>query len=82
MYLLGCRRREQKFYPCYDVFISEVALYIMEHSVSNSNQVLFDVIKNNFKCNGTLYEIVLKMPHNVKDDVDCKVKYYLDNNVY
>ncbi|XP_044257216.1 uncharacterized protein LOC123006642 [Tribolium madens] len=82
MSLLHSRRLQYKFYPCYQNFINQAALEVMEKGSEDFNQKLFDLIKCNYEQNGTLYEIVLKLPVNVKHDVDARIKYYKEHNDY
>ncbi|KXZ75883.1 uncharacterized protein LOC135265575 [Tribolium castaneum] len=80
--LLHARRIQYKFYPCYDSFINNVALDVMENGCKNLSQKLYDIIKNRYEQNATLYEIVLKLPMNVKTAVEGRIQYYRENNDY
>ncbi|RZC33309.1 hypothetical protein BDFB_012950 [Asbolus verrucosus] len=80
--LLQTPRIKHKCYPDYNMFILNVALYIMEHGCHNNNfdKILLDIVKSRYEKNPTLYEICFKLPCTVKKDVDEKIRYFLDHD--
>nr|XP_015840323.1 PREDICTED: uncharacterized protein LOC100141879 isoform X2 [Tribolium castaneum] len=80
--VLQGRKIQYKSYPCYSGFINNVDLEMLSKNPSNFNETLFDVIKDRYDDNGVLYEIILKMPVNVKTDVNARVAYYRHHNDY
>lgn len=78
--LLHAKIIQHKLYPCYNTFINNVALDIMKNRCKDLSQKHYDIITDRYEQNTTLYEIVLKLPMNVKTDVDARVGYYREYN--